>query len=573
MERICKVLIVDDEVLVRQGIKHYLDWEKYGFRIVGEASNGKEGLEAIERLQPHIVLTDIVMPIMEGEEFTRLIKKNHPGIEVVVLSSYGEFDYVRSTFQNGVADYILKPKLETQELLRVLQNTAKRIPSIRYTGEGIGEGPDAETLLEKLASGYDADEVAPPTVLAELFPHESFVLVGRLRPAYSKAAGASAASGEPGPPLAERLRQALTPDAPLAAPYGPVRVYALPTAASGAATGSEAALIGLQAGCREAWVAALRRYAAASAEAASSAGSNALQATPSASLSDTGAMQSGSDAVSYGESVRPAFWAASEAFSTLRELSASYRQLRELLDLRFFFPDRTLMLPEEIPQANEPLPAFDLRTFTEEIKREHFNEAFRDLRQYAAKMAADHRSTAVGLKSFLGNIVFNLITLLGNMEYDAADLDEAKYGFFREIEEAQDAPSAVRLLEAFIRRAEAKVAERTDQPGGANMKKLLAYIDEHYAEALSLTGLGKHFHFNPSYLSSYFTAHNKEGFSEHLNKIRVAKAEELLRDGELSISEISGQVGYSDPGYFTKVFKKQTGFSPSQYRRQHPTGR
>lgn len=567
MERICKILIVDDEVLVRQGIKHYLDWEAHGFRIVGEASNGREGLEAIERLQPHIVLTDIVMPIMEGEEFTRLIKKNHPGIEVVVLSSYGEFDYVRSTFQNGVADYILKPKLETQELLRVLQNTAKRIPSIRYTGEGLGKGPDAETLLEKLASGYEADEVAPPDVLAELFPHESFVLVGRVRPARRKTAGASASTGESGQPLAERLRQALTPDAPLAAPYGPVRVYALPVAASGAATGSEAALIGLQAGCREALVAALRRHAAAEAEFAAS------QAIPAASPPEDGANDSGREETSRGEALRPAFWAAGEAFASLRELSASYRNMRELLELRFFFPDRVLMLPEELPPASEPLPAFDLRRFTEEIKREHFNEAFRDLRQYAVNMADDHRSTAVGLKSFLGNIVFNLITLLGNMEYDASDLDEAKYGFFREIEDAEDAPSAVRLLEHFIRRAEAKVAERTDQPGGANMKKLLAYIDEHYAEALSLTGLGKHFHFNPSYLSSYFTAHNKEGFSEYLNKIRVAKAEELLRDGGLSISEISGQVGYSDPGYFTKVFKKQTGFSPSQYRREHPAGR
>ena len=68
----------------------------------------------------------------------------------------------------------------------------------------------------------------------------------------------------------------------------------------------------------------------------------------------------------------------------------------------------------------------------------------------------------------------NMVKVLADTVQRAADLDEAKYGFFREIEEAQDAPSAVRLLEAFIRRAEAKVAERTDQPGGANMKKLLA---------------------------------------------------------------------------------------------------
>ncbi|QDH23681.1 helix-turn-helix domain-containing protein [Saccharibacillus brassicae] len=231
------------------------------------------------------------------------------------------------------------------------------------------------------------------------------------------------------------------------------------------------------------------------------------------------------------------------------------------------------MLPEELPEVGEPLPAFNLRLFTEEIKREHFAEAFRDLREYTARMAADYRSTPVGLKSFLGNIVFNLITLLGNMDYDAADLDEAKYGFFREIEEAQDARAALFLLESFLLKAEAKIAEHAGQTGGANMKKLLAYIDEHYAEPLSLTGLGRYFHFNPSYLSSYFATHNKEGFSEYLNKIRVSRAEELLREGEISISEISGRVGYSDPGYFTKVFKKQTGLSPSQYRRQHGAGR
>lgn len=542
MENLCRILIVDDEVLVRQGIKHYLDWEKYGFRIVGEASNGREGLEAIERLRPHIVLTDIVMPVMEGEEFTRLIKKRYPAIEVVVLSSYGEFDYVRSTFQSGVADYILKPKLETQELLRVLQNTAKRIPGIRYTGEGSGEAPDAEALLEKLASGYSVGDTAPPEVLAERFPHDEFVLIGRLHPA-DRPAGGEARAGEDPQPLIERLHRALAPDAPGAAALGAARAYGLPPAASGAAAGSEAALVGLQAGRRAALIAELR--------------------------SRTANRASGTDSP---DSSAP-FWAVGDAFSSLEEFGSAYKQLRQLLDYRFYFPDRTVMLREELPAPGENLPAFDLRRFTEEIKREHFAEAFRDLRLYASRMAADYRSTPVGLKSFLGNIIFNLITLLGNMDYEAADLDEAKYGFFRDVEEAADAKAAILLLERFLRLAEDKIAEHEGQSGDPNMKKLLAYIEEHYAEPLSLTGLGRHFHFNPSYLSSYFATHNKEGFSEYLNRIRVTKAEELLRAGELSISEISGRVGYSDPGYFTKVFRKQTGFSPSQYRRQNPAGR
>ena len=67
MNRLCKVLIVDDEFLVRQGIKHHMNWEAEGFNIVGEASNGEEGLQQVELLKPDIVITDIVMPVMDGE--------------------------------------------------------------------------------------------------------------------------------------------------------------------------------------------------------------------------------------------------------------------------------------------------------------------------------------------------------------------------------------------------------------------------------------------------------------------------------------------------------------------------
>ncbi|MGO4372676.1 helix-turn-helix transcriptional regulator, partial [Paenibacillus sp. MCAF20] len=107
------------------------------------------------------------------------------------------------------------------------------------------------------------------------------------------------------------------------------------------------------------------------------------------------------------------------------------------------------------------------------------------------------------------------------------------------------------------------------QTGNVNMKRLLDYIDEHYAEPLNLTEMAKHFHFNPSYLSSYFSTHNEEGFIEYLHKVRTDKAASLLRKGEAMISEISGLVGYSDHSYFCKVFKRHTGHSPSSYRRQY----
>jgi len=119
-----------------------------------------------------------------------------------------------------------------------------------------------------------------------------------------------------------------------------------------------------------------------------------------------------------------------------------------------------------------------------------------------------------------------------------------------------------------------KVLESTSTSGvpqqsNINMKRLLEYIEDHYDEPLSLTDLAKHFHFNPSYLSSLFTSHNKESFKEYLNKLRTDKASELLRENVAPISEISSLVGYGDHSYFCKVFKKYTGLSPSHYRRQY----
>jgi two-component system response regulator YesN len=108
-----------------------------------------------------------------------------------------------------------------------------------------------------------------------------------------------------------------------------------------------------------------------------------------------------------------------------------------------------------------------------------------------------------------------------------------------------------------------------NQPSNLNMKKILQFIEDHYADQLSLSDVAEHFHFNPSYLSNYFSTHNKEGFIEYLNKVRIEKASQLLLKDSASISEISGLVGFSDHSYFCKVFKKINGMSPSKFRRKH----
>jgi two-component system response regulator YesN len=173
---LCRILIVDDETLIRQGIMHYINWEQEGFLIVGEASNGQEALELIEVTNPHIIITDIVMPIMDGEELTRIVKERYPHIEIIILSSFGEFDYVRSTFQSGVVDYILKPKLDAKGLLRVLKTAASRIPSFKTLEKNLDVHLTIEQMINKSIAGY---EVSYDTEsISKFLPYSHYCLLG-----------------------------------------------------------------------------------------------------------------------------------------------------------------------------------------------------------------------------------------------------------------------------------------------------------------------------------------------------------------------------------------------------------
>ena len=99
------------------------------------------------------------------------------------------------------------------------------------------------------------------------------------------------------------------------------------------------------------------------------------------------------------------------------------------------------------------------------------------------------------------------------------------------------------------------------------MKMFMEYLKNHYAEPLTLSDVAANFHFNPSYISSYFKAHNREGFIDSLNRIRIEEACKLLLQDRATIAEISDMVGFSEHSYFCKVFKKVKGMSPSQYKR------
>lgn len=115
-----KVLIVDDEMMFRIGVKSCIDWNEYGYELVGEAANGKQALEMVGEFMPDIVFTDIKMPEMDGLELTRNIIKDFCGIRVIILSCYNDFEYVKEALKLGASDYILKLSMRPDDLIELL---------------------------------------------------------------------------------------------------------------------------------------------------------------------------------------------------------------------------------------------------------------------------------------------------------------------------------------------------------------------------------------------------------------------------------------------------------------------
>jgi two-component system, response regulator YesN len=258
-----------------------------------------------------------------------------------------------------------------------------------------------------------------------------------------------------------------------------------------------------------------------------------------------------------------------DEFADFSQVGNIYKDsLIKLLDYRFYFPDKQLLMKQLLPELPPKCENFNLELFTEEFKRKHFDSAFHYLQDHVTSLSTCYTTDVFEYKAFFGNIIFNITILLSNMGYAIKQLENAKYTYFRSIEEAPSAVETVELLNRFMEEAKNCLFSVQSEAEDPNMKKLLEYLGDHYAEPLTLTGVAKHFHFNPSYLSSYFSAHNKEGFIEYLNRIRIEEATKLLMQGTKSISEISGMVGYSDHSYFCKVFKKIKGLSPSQYKRK-----
>lgn len=124
------VLLVDDEPFITEGLSDAIDWSGFGLEVVGSAENGKQALELLRQVPTDILITDISMPVMDGLELIRQARELLPGLKVIILSGYNEFNYLKEGMRLGIENYLLKP-VHFEELRATLRDTVDKLNAAR----------------------------------------------------------------------------------------------------------------------------------------------------------------------------------------------------------------------------------------------------------------------------------------------------------------------------------------------------------------------------------------------------------------------------------------------------------
>lgn len=513
MNNLCRILIVDDEYLLRQGIKHLVDWNKEGFEIIGEASNGNEALDLIERFKPHIIISDIVMPVMDGVDLVKIVKNKYPEIQIVILSSYSDFNYVKDTFKLGVNDYILKPKLNPEELLMLLKNTASNIPNFTISTSENSNTFNIDKLLSKLISGFDKN--FDKKEVQTIFPNDTFCLIGNNIRKLTNITSIDFLSLK-----SILLKYAKNHLKDLV--YYEINVS------------NDVFLLIL----------------------------NFKNENYPKVLEQINLMLS-----NVSKEVPEIFFALSNVFTSLYNLEDIYiNNFKPLLSYKFYFKDKNLISYENLPK-NTSKEKFDFKYYSDEIYGLNIANALSYLKEYLCTAIKNCSISEFELKTLFQNALYNIINILDELNFDIKEMEDSKREYFQKIDETKSADELLHLLENIENKLYEVLNNNQRSLNDTIISKIIEYISKHYYEQLSLRQVADKFHFNYYYLSSYFSSHHKEGFNEYLNKIRVEKAAELLRNDKIPVSEISFMVGYSDHSYFCKVFKKFKKVTPSKYRK------
>lgn len=529
-----KVFLVEDEFVVREGIKKNINWEAHGYEFCGEASDGELAFPMIQKLKPDIVITDIRMPFMDGLELSRLIKKEMPWVEIIILTGYQEFEYAKEGIKLGVAQYLSKP-ISGEELLKEVGEVAVRIEEKRKELE-IKEKykkemeenflKEQKELFQYLVTG--SKSVTELLELGEKLGMDlsamwySIVLMKTQSMNHAQDEYSNSIIEIEGrwKKLDDKM-QVLTFDRNL---EGKAILFR---------ADSEEELEQLQMDYLKQMKEILDEY----------------------------------------EHVRY-FGGIGVPVNRLRELSISFERASHAFAHRYLIGDSRILssadMEQSVYQEQDEFHINDVNT--KQIDRNKIKEFLKFGDKGEVIYFVDEFFKALGAGAMKSNIFRQYITM--DAYFCVVDFVEGLQLQREEIEAPDVMSGALQSQESAIQyviRIMTKAVELREKTAsnryGDIVDEVMSYIEKNYAqEELSLNLLASHVNFSPNHLSMIFSQQTGQTFIKYLTDFRMNKAKELLRCTNKRSSVIAMEVGYKDSHYFSYSFKKTQGMTPTQYR-------
>ena len=540
-----KIFLAEDEVVVRETIKRMIPWEELGFELVGEAADGEMALPLLIRQQPDLLITDIKMPFMDGLTLARLAKKEIPGLKVVILSGYDDFNYAKQAIGIGVEDYLLKPITKNALIERLSEIRS------RYEHE-----KTQKEYYEKFQREMQAYEKNSSRDFFEALVGGSMDMME----VYKRA---------------EKLGLDIVAEA-----YN-VLIFTM--------------------NCDEDFSGQRDEYSSWEAE--------SLELLENFFAGHSSAMLFRSNIFSYGvllkgqretieentracvdeirkilsrqDGRREWFLAVGQSVDRLSQIQKSYHTASRAFSQRYLYDENILYYDEmetmEHPggqaetEDNAYLQKVDVNALNPAILQKFLSNGLQEetenfVKDYFYAIGQEPMESLVFRNYVILNVRFSVISFIKGLGCDTNEMESADT---EEVlaESGKNMESAI----AYAKKMISQAIEIRDQNSGNKNRSILKtavdFIDSHYMdEEISLNTVANVANVSSNHFSALFSQNMGQTFIEYLTTLRMNKAKELLRCTGMRSSEIAGEIGYKDAHYFSYLFKKTQGLTPSDYR-------
>ena len=532
-----KVMIVDDEIIARVGIKSIIPWQEHGFELVGEFENGKKALEMARELLPDIIITDIRMPVLDGIELIKSINNGGIDAKIIVLSSYGDFDYVKEAMRLGAEDYILKLEMEPEKLIGILERVVKKIKDERsheQENKRLKEHYRAnipvlkEKFLKDLAFGKVTDDreiEESLRLLNSLLNEKNLICLSVVIENIDFLEGCSDKD-------MDILKSSITNTLEdMVLNWGTGHVFSVRESTFGIIISLNDSLINSDISS------SISRLTKSIKELLK----NLLNLSVSVGVSDI--CQHYSD---IREAYIKANVSAEKSVAHFKHTNSEQPAGSETSMIS------TIPLEEDLIMLENSFRMLDVV---------NIDKLFDTVRQ---KVVSLNGVSKKYLNGICHTVIFIINTFSQNNGIPAKDIWGQCVDPYKEIEGLRVQEDYIGWIGMLKDRISSLLNE--DKDSRTIILKAKQYIKKNYVEEVTLETIAEHLGLSASYFSRLFSKETGECFTDYLTEIRIQAAKELLKNSNCKVYEVSGLVGYDNPHYFSRIFKKVTGVAPLEFK-------